>query len=205
LDPVVVTIVGVAIGLLAAGVIPFARRQAFGRPALGVSAAAERVASVSVIVVLVAIGIANWPAAADPNGGWPAAEAAGARVAAKTAGGTIWMLSVPDFKTPEVMTFPIVKAGGAIGDEGPTWATSWVVVCDRLFQSVVGKDCGGPAEDALVSSMAGRSSMQPPALVERFDATPRTSVSIYSALPVGGMPRSAPITTTPMDGTMTAQ
>ncbi|HEX8026290.1 MAG TPA: glycosyltransferase family 39 protein, partial [Candidatus Limnocylindrales bacterium] len=41
LDPVIVTIIGVAIGLLATGVIPFARRQAFGRPALGVAAAAQ--------------------------------------------------------------------------------------------------------------------------------------------------------------------
>ena len=57
-----------------------------------------------------------------------------------------------------------------------------VVVCDRLFEGVIGRACGGPAEDALVASLTEGGSepgVAPPALVERFDASSRTSVTIY--------------------------
>jgi len=184
LDPIVVTIVGVAIGLLATGVISFVgRRGALDGVSRSPVPASVRVGSAITIVILVALGVSNWPAAADPNGGWPAAEAAGARIAARTSGGVIWPISVPGFKTPEVMTFPIVRAGGLIGDEGPGYADYWVVVCDRLFQAVVGADCGGPAEDHAVAGIAGQDLMQPPPLVDRFDASPRTVVSIYRTAP----------------------
>jgi len=183
LDPIVVTIVGVAIGLLATGVIPFARPWPAGHAASPSVPATVRVGGAIVVIVLVAVGVSNWPAAADPNGGWPAAEAAGARIAARTSGGVIWPISVPGFKTPEVMTFPIVRAGGLIGDEGPGYADYWVVVCDRLFQAVVGADCGGPAEDHAVAAIAGQDLMLPPPLVDRFDASARTVVSIYRTAP----------------------
>jgi hypothetical protein len=99
------------------------------------------------------------------------------------------MLSVPSFKTPEVISFPFVHAGGTVDEEAPALAAYWVVVCDRLFETVVGAACGGPAEDQLVAAIAGQDLLRPPDLVGRFDATPRTVVSIYG----GRLGGSAPV------------
>ena len=204
-DPIVVTIVGVAVGLLATGAIRVSRR---GSPA-GVDPGATptpvpgalRGALALVVVVLVAIGIWRWPAWTDPNGGWPAAEAAGERVVALTRTSPVTMLSIPGFKTPEVMAFPIVHAGGAVADPTDSTATYWVVVCDRLFTTIVGADCHGPAEDRAVGAFATQSRVVAPTLIDRFDVSARTVVSIYSREASG----ANPTTSTPMDGTMTAQ
>ncbi|MEO8273802.1 MAG: hypothetical protein ABI620_07030, partial [Chloroflexota bacterium] len=60
-----------------------------------------------------------------------------------------------------------------------------VVACDRLFESAIGKPCGGPAEDALMATFTEMGSGPqgiPPHLVDRFEASPRTSISIYAPL-----------------------
>jgi hypothetical protein len=53
------------------------------------------------------------------------------------------------------------------------------VVCDRLFEPVVGAACGGPAEDALVARVAAADGTRPFGLEARIDASPRTSISVY--------------------------
>jgi hypothetical protein len=106
---------------------------------------------------------------------------------AVTGGGPVWLTGLPDFKLPDTIGFPIEHAGGQIGslvdlNDYPEIDMPTVVVCDRLFEDVIGNPCGGPAEDALVGSLTEGGSgpgVAPPALVERFDASPRTSVSIY--------------------------
>ena len=132
-----------------------------------------------VVLALVAIGISRWPTWTDPNGGWPAAQAAGQRVVAITGTGPIAALDVPDFKSADGIAFPIVYAGGHLAPDGTTNAPYWVVVCDRLFESVVGEACGGPAEDLRLADALGGSLAQAPTVVGRFDLSPRTSVSVY--------------------------
>ena len=104
-----------------------------------------------------------------------------------TGGGTVWLIGLPDFKLPDAIGFPIEHAGGQVATlvdttGYPGIGMPIVVVCDRLFEAAIGEPCGGPAEDALVASLTESGSgpgVAPPALVERFDASPRTSVSIY--------------------------
>ena len=137
-------------------------------------------------------GWSSWPSSrkpphVDPDGGWPAAQAAGERIVAVTGGATVWLIGLPDFKLPDAIGFPIEHAGGQVASLAdptayPDIGMATVVACDRLFEDVIGRPCGGPAEDALVASLAEAGSgpgTAPPALVERFDASPRTSVSIY--------------------------
>ena len=98
-----------------------------------------------------------------------------------------WLIGLPDFKLPDAIGFPIEHAGGQVATLGnaagfPGIGLPTVIVCDRLFEDAIGSACGGPAEDALVASLTASGSgpgAAPPALVDRFDASPRTSVSIY--------------------------
>ena len=53
-----------------------------------------------------------------------------------------------------------------------------VIVCDPLFDDVVGAACGGPAEDAWIVANAPGST-----LLDRFDAGARRVISIYRATP----------------------
>jgi hypothetical protein len=88
------------------------------------------------------------------------------------------LVDVPGFKTPDGIGFPIVYAGGTVVSD--PWAASYIVVpCDRLFESVVGAKCAGPAEDRLMTYMTLDGAHPTPTLVTRFDASDRTSVSIY--------------------------
>jgi hypothetical protein len=55
-----------------------------------------------------------------------------------------------------------------------------VIVCDRLFEQVMGIACGGPAEDREVQRLAGLPGIPVSTqLFERFDQSPRVAVSIY--------------------------
>jgi len=101
-------------------------------------------------------------------------------------------LGLPRFETPDGVGFPFVYAGGNLASD-PGSAEFIVVPCDHLFDQVIGAPCGGAAEDRLMQELAA-GSVNPflkadgrpypalgraPQLVERFDLSPRTSVSIY--------------------------
>jgi 4-amino-4-deoxy-L-arabinose transferase-like glycosyltransferase len=171
MDPVVVVLVGVsAAGLLASGEATSVRARGLRWPLrLGLAA--------MLVIMVGAFGIRHWPPATDPNGGWPAAQAAGRRIVETTGRAQTWVVGVPTFKSPEAILYPIVAAGGSASTASRLVDPYEVVVCDRLFEPVVGAACGGPAEDARVGLTATGSGA---ALVTRFDASPRTSVSIYA-------------------------
>ena len=91
------------------------------------------------------------------------------------------LFDIPEFKTPDGIGFPIVQAGGSLAPDRAESAAFWVMPCDRLFEAVVGAACGGPAEDEAVATTSAALGIDPaPTLVTRFDASPRTSVSIYA-------------------------
>jgi Dolichyl-phosphate-mannose-protein mannosyltransferase len=172
LDPVVVTLL--AVSAVAIAVPPAGSRLAVRSRRVQFALRADLTALIAVVVW---IGVSHWPAATDTNGGWPAAEAAGQRIVAITGQSPVSLADVPDFKTPDGIGFPIVYAGGRLD---PDWTGSYLVVpCDRLFESVVGAPCGGPAEDARITAIAANEATAPATLVTRFDASPRTSISIY--------------------------
>ena len=131
----------------------------------------------AVFVLVIALEVSRWPIP-DPNGGWPAAAASGARIVATTGSNPVALLDLPAFKTPAGTGFPIVKAGGALTDD--VWSAAFIVVpCDRLFESVVGLPCAGPAEDRQMRYLVADGAHPEPTLVSRFDASPRISISIY--------------------------
>jgi hypothetical protein len=193
LDPVVVVLASVAaIAIAAPGTLPARanggptgsttgverdpapRGGASLRPGVDVAA---RMLLGAVFVLVAALEISRWPIA-DPNGGWPAAAASGTRIVATTGSNPVALLDLPVFKTPAGTGFPIVKAGGTLTDD--IWSAAYIVVpCDRLFESVVGLACAGPAEDRQMRYLVADGAHPEPTLVSRFDASPRISISIY--------------------------
>jgi hypothetical protein len=194
LDPVVVVLVSVAaIAIAAPGTLPAVTNPAttsapIGRvatdPAPGSRTAlrpgvdiAARALLGAVFVLVLALELSRWPIA-DPNGGWPAAAASGTRIVATTGSKPVALIDLPAFKTPAGTGFPIVMAGGTLTDD--PWSAAFIVVpCDRLFESVVGLKCAGPAEDRQMRYLVADGGHPEPTLVTRFDASPRISISIY--------------------------
>ncbi|MEA2609247.1 MAG: hypothetical protein QOJ75_1490 [Chloroflexota bacterium] len=185
LDPVVVVLVSVAaVAIAAPGTLPAAVARAATEPALGGRATlrpgvdtAARALLGAVFVLVIALEVSRWPLP-DPNGGWPAAAASGTRIVATTGRNPVALLDLPAFKTPAGTGFPIVIAGGTLTDD--VWSAAFIVVpCDRLFESVVGLPCAGPAEDRQMRYLVADGAHPEPTLVSRFDASPRISISIY--------------------------
>ena len=177
LDPVVIILLALAM-------------RAFGSGA-GLKTGADRAARMlmtTALIGLVLLEIGRWPPQTQANGGWPKARDAGARIAAAFPDATFDVRGLPEFKSAEGIGFPIVLAGGTAeiatglaSSSRPVVAGSvLVIVCDRLFERVIGDTCGGAAEDRflrqLVVSGAAPDLM---VLVDRFNASDRTSVSVY--------------------------
>ena len=158
-DPMVFVLVGVGAGALwrAGGVAP-------GRLITGAG-----------MVAIVAWGATHQPPAVAADGGFPAADAAAARIQAAAGDGLIELRSLPDFKSAEAYGYPLVRAGRSVELTASTVDTpgTLVVVCDSLFEAAIGAPCGGSAEATIA----------PPdrygAPVDRFRAAPRQTISVY--------------------------
>ncbi len=171
-------------------------------PAAGAAGAAggarqlpvHRVALVAAVAILVSWNIGHQPPAIAPDGGFPAAERAAIRIADSASRssaadgsrtGWVTLRSIPGFKSVEAYAYPLIRLGVPVhvdrGDDGTRPATpstgSFVLICDAIFEAVVGASCGGPAE-AMVA---------PPATfgdpIERFEAAPGRTISIYRPQP----------------------
>jgi 4-amino-4-deoxy-L-arabinose transferase-like glycosyltransferase len=154
LDPLVFITVGLGVAGL----------WRIGRPAPRLVAGAS-------VAAVVAFNVLSWPPPASPDGGWPAAEQAAGRIATRLGGTPYTLASLPGFKSAEAYGFPLARAGHP---PAPANAGAVVLVCDRLFEEAIGAPCGGPAETAWAARWASGS-----VLADRFDASPRTAISIY--------------------------
>jgi hypothetical protein len=91
---------------------------------------------------------------------------------------------IPPFKSADAMRFPLLRRGVALlpgeadGPAGIAGAGVAILVCDPLFDEVVGAACGGPAEDAWLAALPGVPNLR---LVDRFGAGPRRVISVYAA------------------------
>jgi 4-amino-4-deoxy-L-arabinose transferase-like glycosyltransferase len=170
IDPLVY----IAVGLGVAGL--WQLRPPAGRRVLS----AGRVGGLALTTVLIAWNIGTQPPAVAHDGGYPAAEAAAARIGRSVSATGIvrsvsadvtLVRSLPQFKTAEAYLYPLeqlrIPAGSMVTD--PLGLASLVILCDDLFVT----DCGGPAEDAAAPAY-GR-----PTLVDRFSAAPRRTISVY--------------------------
>ncbi|HEV7810040.1 MAG TPA: hypothetical protein VGO64_05550, partial [Candidatus Limnocylindrales bacterium] len=169
-DPIVFVLVGVGIAAIAGA----------GRTLLASASPAARLGPVAAAALIVA-ALASWnlfrqPPRVAADGGWPAAEATGARVLALT-GAKISLFSLPPVKAPDALAFPLEQLDPDVLvrlNAGPAANATQVVLCDSLFRETIGADCGGPAEDALIFWQRPA-----PELVDRFEAAPGRWISIY--------------------------
>jgi hypothetical protein len=127
-----------------------------------------------VIVGLLGFEVSRIPTLQDPNGGWPAALAAAERVVRQTGGRTLGVVGLPDFKPVDGFVFPLRYLGSAVVSDSAGDPGALVVVCDRLFEPVMPTSCGGDAERAIEWAWPSH-----PRLVDRFDLSARTSISVY--------------------------
>jgi 4-amino-4-deoxy-L-arabinose transferase-like glycosyltransferase len=130
-----------------------------------------------VMVVLIAFGgwnLATQPPAVAADGGWPAAERAGGRVAAAVAGQAVAVVGVPSFKGTGALDYPLAVLGNPPVPIGAA-PSRVAVLCDALFEEVVGAACGGPAEAARLAELG----IVPGRLLDRFEAAPGRWISVY--------------------------
>jgi hypothetical protein len=177
LDPIVVILISVSAARLFARALAAWRTTHRPAPAIGGIAVGVGLA------LLMSVALLRKPPPLDPDGGWPAMRAAGARVAARAGDVPIAVWGLPSFKLGDAIAFPIAHAGGNLATSSgmPIGAGVIVVPCDRLFAAAIGAPCGGPAEDLLIDGLSGGSTggASRPGLLDRFDASPRTSISVY--------------------------
>jgi len=170
-DPMVIVLV--AVGLT--GLAGLAGRRSARRPV-----AVGGVVAGAAVVALVGWNLANQPPSVAADGGWAAARVAAARVMVAAGGRPLALASLPTFKSDEALRMPLEASDANLVALGPGGSASGgldadrVVLCDQLFRDVIGADCGGPAEDALIGSGSAA-----PALIDRFEAAPGRWISVY--------------------------
>jgi len=184
LDPVVIAFVALAARAAVTAAAPTVATDSGSQVRADVAA---RVLVAGALLTLVMVDAGRWPPFAHPNGGWPAARDAGVRIVAGSPGQSFDVRSLPGFKTAEGIGYPIIAAGGDAViatdfDESrrpPEAGRLLVVVCDRLFETVIGDPCGGPAETRFLALLTGDGPDPRLQLRQRFDASARTSISVY--------------------------
>lgn len=155
LDPLVFALLG-----LAAGVLWRAR--------------AGRLVVVGVVAVIAAwnLGVVPLPAV-NADGGWPAGLTAGERVVETNGSQPSAIAGVPPFKKTTAVDYPVTILGSP--PVAPANAARVTVLCDELFEEVVGLACQGPAEEARLATLG----IPAGPLVTRFVAAPGRWISIY--------------------------
>ncbi len=179
LDPLVLALLGAGIAHVAGRATDAGEAASPGPVPAGRIAAAAGVG-----ILLVAVSIVAWPPATSPDGGWRLADAAAARTIGTLADGSdphvrpFALVGIPPFKNANAMRFPLEHRGATpLPADQAAGDGTLVVVCDPLFNDVVGAACGGPAEDALLAGQ-GVSGL---GLLDRFDAGSRRVISVYGA------------------------
>jgi hypothetical protein len=110
----------------------------------------------------------------NPDGGWPAGLVAGKRVVEQLDGARAVVVGVPSFKKTTAVDYPMTVLGNPPAPQG-TGATRVVVLCDRLFEEVLGSACRGPAEAQRLAEVG----IAPGPLLDRFEAAPGRWISVY--------------------------
>ncbi len=125
------------------------------------------------VTALVAWNLGTQPPAVAANGDWPAARAAAARLEPELRDVPTALLDVPPFKPVTAYSYPLGLLG--ITPVDVSAARRVVVICDDLFEHVVGAACRGPAEAAALD----RAGVVGPVLLDRFEPAPGRTISVY--------------------------
>jgi 4-amino-4-deoxy-L-arabinose transferase-like glycosyltransferase len=135
---------------------------------------AGRAIAVVGVTALIAWNLETQPPAVAANGSWPAARDAAARLAPEIRAVPTALIDVPDFKPVTAYSYPLALLGVTPVDVAS--ARRLVVICDDLFQDVVGAACRGPAEAAALD----RAGVTSPVLLDRFAPAPGRTISVYA-------------------------
>jgi hypothetical protein len=189
-DPMVFTLVGLGAARLWSwrGRLPSRRKE--GGPAL--PATAGRVLAVAIVGGLVAWNVTRLPPGTAPDGGFPAAQLAAARIGETIEDRPTALRSIPPFKSTEAYAYPLTvdgrnlvsvppqgaddEAGRAEREAAERAATALVVICDDLFETVTEAACGGPAENEEIPPGGPWGSP-----VDQWEASPGRWITVYLA------------------------
>jgi hypothetical protein len=164
----------------------FADPMVFAIVGMGAAGLWRLLPPVGPVLAVVGVGallvwnVATWPPTVAADGGFPAAARAAARIQASAGAGEITLRSIPDFKSTEAYSYPLIRSGAVVRTDtgtGPVETTGGtvVVICDALFETITGAACGGPAE----AGVAPPDRFGEP--IDRFEAAPGRTISIYRA------------------------
>ena len=165
LDPLVLALVGAGLA------------QVRGRGMAGASSPIRPILASGAGLLLIAVSVLAWPPPVSPDGGWRLADQSAARVHEVVGDAPFRLEGIPPFKNANAMRFPLEHRGAAALPAAAGSATA-VLVCDPLFDDVMGAACGGPAEDEWAAAAAPGS-----AIIDRFEAGPRRVITIYGPQP----------------------
>ena len=176
LDPIVLVVaatgVAAAAGHIGRLVDPWAsggRRE---------SHAVARGLAFAAFVGLVAVSVWRWPPASAADGGWPLADEAAVRLIAGQDVQALTLVSLPEAKSPDAIRFPLERRGAVplvpIPGQDPPGGV--IIVCDPLFEDLMGARCGGAAELAYATE-AGTGRVP----LDRFSAGARRVITVLPA------------------------
>jgi len=123
---------------------------------------------------LVLVGLSHLPPLTSPDGGWPAAQAAAARIEAAAAGGDVGLVNLPFFKQSDAYGYPLELDGVKV--VSPDKAATVVLLCDAGWYP----GCGGASEELWRLGAADGATLK---LVDRFQAAPQRVISVYRRSP----------------------
>ena len=156
-------LVFVAVGLIVGGLW-----QKLPRPRANV---VRRGFVIGALGLLVAWNVGHWPPLTAPDGGWPAAQAAAARLEQDAGGSSMALVPLFEPKGADAYAYPLSRDGRFLVSPGT--ATTVVLLCDTFW---LDGQCAGSAEaDWLNSNPSSGGWIQ----VDRFQAAPDRLLSVY--------------------------
>jgi hypothetical protein len=156
-------LVFVAVGLIVGGLW-----QRLPRPRANV---ARRGFVIGALGLLVAWNVGHWPPVTAPDGGWPAAQAAAARLEQDAGGSSMALVPLFEPKGADAYAYPLSRDGRVLVSPGT--ATTVVLLCDTFW---LDDQCAGSAEaNWLTSNPSPGGWIQ----VDRFQAAPDRLLSVY--------------------------
>jgi len=157
-DPLIL----VATGLILGGLWRPLRRRWF--------TVSRRAAVVAIVAALLAWNVGHWPPLTAPDGGWPAAQAAAAKLERDAGGSSIALVPLFEAKGSDAYLYPLTRDGFTL--VSPAKATTVVLLCDVYWLG----GCGGSAEaNWVATNPAGRGLTWR----DQFRAAPDRILTVY--------------------------
>jgi 4-amino-4-deoxy-L-arabinose transferase-like glycosyltransferase len=124
-----------------------------------------------VLAGLVAVGVSHWPPLTARDGGWPAAQAATARLEGDIAERELAIAALPSFIPADHYGYPLRLDGYRL--VAPAGASTIVLVCYPEWSK---KPCAGEAESEWIAANLPGVTLT---LIDRWEPAPQRVLSVY--------------------------